>query len=130
MNSRSLGIFVLVLATLMFAGCRTAPVYNVTDAPVEATEGTPTMQQVEKAIMTAGRQLGWEMKSKEPGLIVATLHLRTHVAVVAIHYDTEKYSITYTDSTNLRYDGTNIHKNYNGWIQNLSNAIQVQIGAI
>ena len=39
------------------------------------------------------------------------------------------YSIDYKNSLNLKYDSTKntIHKNYNGWIQNLDNAIQVQL---
>jgi hypothetical protein len=31
------------------------------------------------------------------------------------------------DSTNLNYDGTNIHRNYNGWITNLDKAIRSQL---
>jgi hypothetical protein len=30
--------------------------------------------------------------------------------------------ITYTDSENLLYDGSNIHRNYNGWIRLLARA--------
>ena len=61
-----------------------------------------------------------------PGVIRATLHLRTHVAVTEITYNEQVFSIIYVDSTNLDYDGTSIHKNYNGWIQNLERAISVQ----
>ena len=85
------------------------------------------MDDMQKAIVRAGAGLGWQMKVAEPGLIVGTLRLRSHMAVVDIKYDTKAYSITYKDSSNLDYDGANIHKNYNGWVQNLDNAIRVQI---
>ena len=52
------------------------------------------------------------------------------MAKVDINYNTKTYSITYKDSSDLDYDGTKIHKNYNGWIQNLDNAIKVQLSAI
>jgi hypothetical protein len=34
------------------------------------------------------------------------------------------------DSTNLDYDGNTIHKNYNGWVENLDKAIRVQLAKI
>lgn len=127
MKLKSLGTIFLVLSTLLFAGCRSSPVHNVSDAHFTTTEQGVAQQDVAGAIMTAGHSLGWIMKEKEPGHILATLHLRSHTAVVDIYYDRTKYSITYKDSTDLNYDGTNIHSNYNGWIQNLSNAIGVQL---
>lgn len=127
MKLRSLGITILITATLLFAGCRSAPVYNVVDSTYTAVNPAATDEDMTRAIVTAGRSLGWIMKEKGPGRILGTLHLRTHTAVVDIHYDRKQYSITYNSSTNLNYDGTNIHSNYNGWIQNLANAIDVQV---
>jgi len=88
------------------------------------------MEQVKKAIITAGAGLGWNIKTQSPGHLIGTLNLRKHTAIVDIKYTTENFSINYKDSTNLNYDGTNIHKNYNGWIQNLEKAIIVQISHI
>jgi hypothetical protein len=120
----------LVLAGIVVAllgGCRNAPIYNVSEAPVVANKEAVSMGDVEKAIVRAGAALGWQMKPIEPGLIEGKLYLRTHVAIVDIKYDTKSYNITYKDSTNLEYDGKNIHKNYNGWIQNLDNGIRAQL---
>lgn len=118
----------LVLAfalTLTIIGCRANPVYNVDSAPVTIS-GKHTGQDVEKSIIRAGAVLGWKMKKVGKGHLVGTLHLRSHVAVVDITFNDKTYSITYKDSTNLNYDGTNIHSNYNGWIQNLDRSIQSQ----
>lgn len=65
-----------------------------------------------------------------PGKISGTLKLRRHVAVVDIPYDTQSYSIKYVDSTELNYADGNIHKNYNGWIQNLEKGIRAQLMAL
>lgn len=116
----------IALGLLMLGGCRTAPVLNIDAQPIS---GKHTMQQVEKAIVRAGRTLGWRMHPKESGRMEGVLYLRTHMAKVDIMYDTSKYSIKYKDSSNLEYDdktGT-IHSNYNGWIENLNKAIQVQL---
>lgn len=113
---------------LLAAGCRTpTPVYNVTNAPVMASKPNPSTDEVGKAIQRAGATLGWNMKSVKPGTMLGTLNLRKHVAVVDINYSASSYSINYKDSTELNYDGTNIHPNYNGWIQNLDKAIKAQL---
>jgi hypothetical protein len=59
--------------------------------------------------------------------MLATLDLRTHHAVVEIAYNAKSYSIAYKESNNLNYDGKSIHRNYNGWIHNLQNAINVEL---
>jgi len=128
MKLKSLGVIFLILTTLLFAGCRTAPVYNISDAAFP--EQGATESDIARAIVTAGGSLGWVMKKKEPGHIIGTLRIRDHIAVVDIAYDDEKYSITYNDSTNLKYDGTVIHSNYNSWITNLSNAISNQVSML
>jgi hypothetical protein len=119
----------LVLAGIVIAmlgGCRSAGIYNVSAAPVVANKAV-SMDDVQKAIIRAGAGLGWQMKPVEPGLIVGTLTLRTHMAMVNVKYDAKTYSITYKDSSNLDYTGDSIHKNYNGWVTNLDRGIQSQL---
>lgn len=124
-----LGIFATVLVSaLLLVGCKTAPILNVQDAPVNVATGQKaTMASVESAIIRAGGSLGWVMKIEKPGLIVGTLSLRTHVAVVEIPFSATNYSIIYRSSVNLEQQGGNIHSNYNGWITNLNQAIQRQL---
>jgi len=126
---KKLAFIAMITLTLALIGCRTAPVYNVTEAPVDVSSSA-TAKDVKKAIMVAGAGLGWQMKEVEPGHIVGSLFLRKHSAVVDIPYSTSSYSIIYKDSTELNYDGTNIHNNYNGWIQNLDRAIKASLSAL
>jgi len=114
---------------LVLAGCRTAPVYNVVSDSLSAPSNA-SLSQVTKAIKLAGANLGWAMTSKKPGHLVGKLAIRKHRAEVDIRYNTKTFSITYRSSQNLKYDGTNIHSNYNGWIQRLRNAILAQASAI
>jgi hypothetical protein len=123
---------VIAAATVLFAaGCRApTPVYNVSNSPVSTSKSNPSLDEVGKVIIQAGASLGWQMKRTKPGHILGTLNIRTHVAVVDINYSTTSYSIQYKDSTELSYDGTNIHPNYNGWVQNLDNRIRAQLTAL
>ena len=124
-------IFVIVATSLLviLAGCRSNPVLNIKNAPIQIT-AKHSANAIKKTIIRAGAGLGWIMKAKKTGHIVGTLIIRKHTAVVDIRYSKKNYSITYKDSTNLNYDGTNIHGNYNGWISNLNRQIQAQLSAI
>ncbi|SVB34402.1 uncharacterized protein METZ01_LOCUS187256 [marine metagenome] len=125
-------LIVLALVVALGIGCRSSIVKNVHDAPMPfATENKPSIEQIKKAIIVAGSGLGWRIKSQSPGHLIGTLNLRAHKAIVDIKYSTENYSITYNEgSTNLNYDGTYIHSNYNGWIGNLEKAINVQVSSL
>lgn len=132
MRTRNVVLTMLLAVMLLAAaGCRTAPIYNVQGAPVTPTGADEvSREQVKDAIIRAGSGLGWRMQPQEPGHMLGVLTLRSHVAKVDIRYDTETYSITYRDSTNLDHQNGQIHSNYNGWIQNLDTAIQNQIAAL
>jgi len=118
----------LCAALVAVTGCRGGgEIYNIKDAPINTASGsTPSLEDVQKAIITAGTGLNWSMTVVKPGHIVGTLNVRSHQAVVDIMYNSKTYSITYKDSTNLKYnaDKQTIHENYRGWIQNLDNNIR------
>lgn len=119
---------VICLALIAVTGCRGGgEIYTVKDAPINTASGsTPSLEEVQKAIITAGTGLNWSMAVVKPGHIVGTLNVRSHQAVVDIMYNSKTYSITYKDSTNLKYDAEKktIHENYRSWIQNLDNNIR------
>jgi hypothetical protein len=124
-------LFKILLVTIgitALVGCRTAPVYNVEEASViSSTNKSLSMNDVKNAIIRGGASRGWSMKDAGKGHIVGTLHLRKHMAMVDIKYNTKSYSITYKDSEGLNYDGANVHQNYNGWVQNLETSINTQM---
>lgn len=127
----AVALLLLGAATMAQAGCmRCEPVHNVVEAPVTSASGKPlTEEQVKSAIIRAGAALGWQMRESGPGLLTATLNLRKHQAEIAIPYSTKKYDITYKSSINLDATEGQIHKNYNGWIQNLHRGITGQLSA-
>jgi hypothetical protein len=119
----------LAAATLALAGCAgQQPINNVVNAPFTLPQGKSlSMGQIQKAIVAAGTTLGWQMTPTGPGKLTGRLALRTHVADVDIEHDTKSYSIKYRDSQNLDARDGMIHKNYNGWIENLDKAIRTQV---
>lgn len=131
MNAIARNVAIALFTVTAVAACaRLAPVYNVNDMPVMANRPSLSADDVGKAIMRAGAGLGWQMQSVKPGLMVGTLQLREHTAVVDVKYNAKSYSINYKNSNNLNYDGQMIHKNYNGWVQNLDKAIKVQLSTL
>ena len=122
----SLGFAALLL---LMTGCRSASVLDVVTAPVTTTNPV-SMSNMESAIIGGGIGLGWRMVPQGPGQIEGVLSLRDHRAVVTVIYDTKSYSIKYKDSSNLKYDGKSIHKNYNGWVENLDKAIRSNLAAL
>ncbi len=142
MKIKYLLIVLLGAALVAVSGCRSGAVYNVHDQNIQTNM---SVEEVKKEIIGAGAALGWSMKANTPGNIVATLHLRSHMAQVNIKYSANSYSITYKDSSNLNYesagseytdddgnlqinDKSTIHSNYNGWVQNLDRQIKARLG--
>lgn len=122
------GLLSIVLI-LSLTSCGVAQVMNV---PNQSISKKASSNDVYKAIQRAGIGLGWKIQKTNNNTVLATLSLRSHLAVVTINYTQSSYSINYKSSIALRYspqDNT-IHKNYNGWIQNLNNAIQAQLSLV
>jgi len=119
-----IGVLLLVLT-----GCGTANIYNVQNNPVTIKSGTSS-NAIYKAIQKAGASKGWIITKKSEGVAKAKINLRTHQAIVEINYNNVGYSIKYVSSINLNSDGKVIHTNYNGWIQNLEKAINIQLSLL
>ena len=124
---RGTRFLIIAAAALFLTACTTRPIYNVSQAPISASKASPSMDEIQKAIVRAGIALGWQMTPDRPGHVLGRIALRNHVAVVDIDYNQTSYSIKYKESTNLDYNGAQIHKNYNGWVQNLDKAIRTEL---
>ncbi|MDP1947883.1 MAG: hypothetical protein Q8L77_10330 [Nitrospirota bacterium] len=138
---RLMALTLLLIPTLLVtASCVTDPILNIKDAPVKTLSNKELpLDQITRAIVLAGMGLKWQMDLVTPGHIVGTLNIRSHQAVVDVTYNPSAYSIQYKRSKGLLYgepsqmDGPEtreIHKNYNGWIENLDNAIRTQLIAV
>ena len=115
------------------AAARTRMIHNVVASPLPALNGA-TMKQISRAIVVAGSRRGWAIRPVGRGRLIATLHIRSHMAEVTITHTRRTFSITYKRSHNLLYrkDGKTeyIHRNYNSWIQFLARDIRVGVGTI
>ena len=126
----SRGLAALAAATALTACSTLAPIQNVENVSVSSSANkTLTPNEVRGAIVRAGAGLGWIMKDAGPGIINGTLILRTHTAEVQIPYSATSYGIVYRSSINLQEGGGKIHRNYNGWVQNLNRGINAQLAA-
>ena len=124
------GIIVLGISFAVALGaCASIPILNVNDAQI-ATGKSLQVNQVRQAIVTAGSALGWKIVDSKPGLLEGTLRLRDHTAVVEIPFTTDKYSILFKSGVNLNEKDGQIHKNYNGWVQNLEKSINAALASL
>lgn len=122
---------VVLAGVVVLVGCSSVPIMNVNQAAVTSASGKPlTKDQVRGAIVRAGSALGWQMKDVDGNTLAATLLVRKHMAAIEIPYSASAYSIKYKSSAELEEKNGTIHKNYNGWIQNLTKGIASQISAL
>ena len=131
-DSMSTKIFLIagtIAATLLLGACRTAPIYNVEAQPIAVSASTYTGEDVRKAIIRAGSRRGWTFQDAGEGKLVGMIALRKHRATIDVRYDKETFDITYRDSEELSYsEGQGaIHTNYNSWIQNLAQDINLEL---
>lgn len=119
--------WVAIMAVMgALAGCaRTTAVTQVHST----VYGTHTSQQVHNAILLAGKQRQWMMTDAGNGVISARINSHGHTAEVRIPYTATSYSIEYVSSTNLKAEDGKIHKTYNRWVNNLDQAIQLNLTA-
>tara|TARA_R110000744_G_scaffold1965_6_gene7668 strand:+ start:1132 stop:1524 length:393 start_codon:yes stop_codon:yes gene_type:complete len=122
--------YVVVISVVLFvlAGCKsTIPVPQYVDQPVaQYGEEESTTKDIERSIVRAAASLGWKTKVKSKGEILATLDIRKHQLVILIKHDDKNLTVNYQSSTNLKYDGQKIHRQYANWVNNLLRAIDVQ----
>ena len=79
--------------------------------------------------MRAAELNGWKVVGLEPGVVIAEKRKGRHAAQVDIKYDRDSFDITYRNSAVLKYDGQNIHKLYNLWVEGLETSIRREVAA-
>lgn len=120
MRSTSPLMTVIVTAFMLLeansALARTQTVYNVIDKPIHTLSGDRLgLSMVEEILRNAATTKRWVVSRKGDGHLQAEIHVRKHFAAIDITFDETTYSIKYRDSKVLRYDGEEIHRNYNKW---------------
>jgi len=123
--------FLVVSVLLLVVACSNVGVYNARDVGFITSSGaSPQLADIRRAIVVAATSKNWSVKDIDDTHIEVTLRPRKHMARATIEYSTSAFSITYNDSTNMRFDGDTIHPNYNRWIRNLEVLIKTQISKL
>ena len=124
--------FICTATVIAIAACASSsvPVRNY-QAVAIAAKTNPSLDQIGKAIVAGSAAAGWQANEVRPGVIVATHKIRNHFAIVDIAYTSNAYNITFKEGDpGLKFDGTNIHQNYNGWVENLEKVIRAHVNAL
>ncbi|MER5027768.1 hypothetical protein [Pantoea anthophila] len=125
MNKKT--IFTLAVVAALLTGCaRTAPIHNVNQSLTQRYSDN----QMKTAIIEAGIGRKWVMTPVSPGVITGRLAQRGFAATIRITYTSQNYLIDYVSSENLKAGQGQIHSNYNRWIANLDQDIQLRLSAL
>jgi hypothetical protein len=144
MLSRTCNCLVVLTLLLLLSGigpsfaAASVTIRNIPPTPHFAPVGTP-LADLAEAIRQAANEQGWRIIAEAPGVMQASLHVRSHEAVVSIGFDESNFWIEYADSVNLDYSpdnlkrtrnrgeirGPRIHRNYNTWVDQLAKRIAI-----
>ena len=128
MNRRILCLTVVLLVVLVAAvGCRKSIPLESYSGGVAVENATP--EKAKTAIMRAGASLGWVIAPSGDNKLEGTLRVRAHTLVVDIDYSSTRYTIRHKSSTNLDYQGDQIHPQYRNWVLNLQRHIDAEMAA-
>ena len=124
-------VLLLTCSVILLTSCTMAPILNLNNEilPTDPNGSTHTQDDVQKAILRACNDRGWSAQVENEGVIQASIIVRRHSAKVKIQYTNSTVSISYVDSTELKYKGDRIHRNYNRWVANLYHSIQTELGS-
>jgi hypothetical protein len=140
-------LVVVTLLLVLFAvgpsiAVASVTIRNTPPTPHFAPVGTPLVD-LAAAIRQAANEQGWRIVAETPGVMQASLQVRSHEAVVTIGFDETSFWIDYADSINLDYNpntlrktrnrgvikGPRIHRNYNIWVDQLAKKIAIYANA-
>ena len=125
--TRLAAIFPVVLALLLGAcAYKHEAIYNVDRAMPPGTERL-SQDRIRDVIVSAGKQLEWNMTPVAPGHLEATQNAPKYAATVDIYYTPTRLQILIKSTTNLLQTSTTIHAHYNFWIRNLESQITTDL---
>lgn len=127
---------VLLTAVLMVSGSALArepvPIINPTDVSVVAASGKKlSAAEVQQVISRTATEKKWIVSAPQNDKFTASLswNANKHTIVVEIACQPDRYSITYKDSVNMKYEVLNgvprIHPYYDRHVNALRDAIRV-----
>ncbi len=135
MNALKVALFTLALFLSGSVLARPpVPMTDVVKQAITTTSGNALpIEQIQQVIRTAAEGRKWVVSQLPEGVMQASLswNANKHTIVVTIASTTDRYTITYKDSINMRYgmeDGKPvIHPHYNKFVAELCDAIRVEL---
>ena len=109
---------------LAAAGCNhTEAIQDVRDATLPAGADGLSRDAIGRKLAEAASRARWHVDRAGPTQILATYDAGRHSATVAISWTERTYSISLVSSENLKEQGGQIHRAYNGWVRGLEREI-------
>jgi hypothetical protein len=115
---RKLAIVFAMTAALVGCVSMVVPMERLENVPVSYSGDVG--QPIERALVSRN----WAVTGRRPGEIDATLIGAEFRVAITVAYTQNSYSVRYRSSEGLSADGTNIHRHYNNWLNNLRISIE------
>ncbi len=128
MMHRMLRLFAVALALFALnVQARTAAMANFDNLPITDSRGQPASPaQIKAAVLAGAAAKGWQVSASGANSAVVTVQVRNkHTVSTDVTWSAGQISVKYKDSINMNYNGSEIHPNYNSWVQGLVDAIRV-----
>lgn len=132
---RVLSFILLSLALMSYAPAMaraSVPIVNHENVELGLPGSAPLdAARVQHAILAAAARKNWSVRTGADGEMEASLLVRgKHTVVVGIRYAANKLSLNYKSSVNMNFETRDgqplIHPNYNKWVADLKQAIQLE----
>ncbi|MGB0683252.1 MAG: hypothetical protein ACPGOV_11110 [Magnetovibrionaceae bacterium] len=122
-------VLILALVTLQLSACfgREQVIYSNVSRSIPASAQSLSLAEISSVIQQTAISRNWIAKPVDDNTIRITHEIRTHMAAAEITFSQDSYKTTYVDSTNLLYKGSTIHRNYNRWVRNLEQDIDIAL---
>lgn len=117
-------IFMGLACVVALAGCGNLAEIRTVQSSTITGQSTA---KVKNAILKAGISRKWVMTEAGAGVINARYTARSHRVDVRINYTASGYTINYVSSDGMRAANGQINRNYNRWVENLNQDIQLQL---
>ena len=124
-------ILVILVSIVFLSSCmaRQQPIRQTSSNPIPTAAQELSLEKIGLIMSQAGTKRRWNIEPTTPGHLHGILRVRSHMAEVDIDFNHRAYTIRYSASVNLLYNGSMIHSSYNRWVAALEQDINFALHA-
>ena len=116
---RSCGFGAALIATSLLGACMRT-IHRVEN---RSFNGAADLEQRAAQIIAAAEDRNWRVLERARGRVRLTYAYTEHRVTLDVLFSETQFSFQYVNSAGLSYDGTQVHRAYNHWVEDLERRI-------